>query len=614
MKVLLVCAAALTALVIACGGGDEPAATATTAPVAQPTQAPTMAATVAPTVAPTRVPTPTRAAAPTAAPTPTAAARKEPTGSLAAALPSVGAPLFLNSQAAFPRNLMRIEWGICEPLASVDRNDPTKVVPIIAKSWQISTDGKTLEFRLNRGIKFHKGWGELTAEDVAWSYNEGGADNAASIAGGGAQLYTTYDPWEARGVDTVLAPFDKPQTDPFQWQFINGGPGSGHCTLSKKLFDSVGKDKMITTPVGTGPWEVDEWTAGVKLQAHAVKDHWRIVPGFNTLTLLEVPEEQTRVAMIKSGQVDISETALKSVKDLRAAGFVSNDTLKNFFTAAVFMGGNYWYDPQKDLFQGKPVQARPGFKPDDAHPWIGNPKDAARHEKAKKVRQAMAHAIDRETINSTILGGLGTVAYVPGIPLNAPDWNDKWKVQYDPALAKKLLADAGYPNGFSFDFWIPSDFPNVDIEVAQAVAAMWQNVGIKANQQLLAYTAGRPKLLTKEHDAPWMWFMIGDAINYDNGHLRSARYLSHTGWNGGVEIPELDDFINRRDLAAPDRARQILVFKERQDWLREWMPFASVADIPKLWVVNPKKVKGWQMYAKGEPGIPNSFETAGPAQ
>lgn len=609
-KLLALMAFGAITLVIACGGDAAPAATATS-PAVQPTQPPP---TVAPTTVPTPVPTPTRAPAPTVAPTATAIPRKQPTGTLTAALPSVGAPLFLNSLAVFPRNLMRLEWGICEPLASVDRADPTLVVPVVAKSWEISPDGSTLVFRLNKGVKFHKGWGEVTAADVVWSYNEGGADNPASIAGGGAQLYTSYNPWEARGDDLVLAPFDKPQTDPFQWQFIEGGSGSGHCILSKKVFDAVGKDKMVTTPIGTGPWEVDEWTAGVKLQARAVADHWRIIPGFQTLVLLEVPEEQTRVAMIKSGQADISETALKSVKDLKAAGMVENNTLRNFFTAAVFMGGNYWYDPKVHVFQGAPVLARPGFLPDDAHPWIGNPNDSVRHERAKKVRQAMAHAIDRKTINGTILGGLGNVAYVPGIPLGAPDWNDKWTVAFDPALSKKLLTEAGYPNGFSFDFWIPSDFANVDIEVAQAVAAMWGNVGIKANQKLLAYTAGRPKLLTKEHDTPWMWFMIGDSINYDNGHLRSARYLSAAGWNGGVEIPALDDYINRRDLAAPDRAKQVLIFKERQDWLREWMPFASVADIPKLWVVNPKKVKNWQMYAKGEPGIPNSFETADPVR
>ncbi|MBI4219000.1 MAG: ABC transporter substrate-binding protein [Chloroflexi bacterium] len=614
-RILLLATGSAIALALACGGGEAPTATKAPAPTQPPAVQPTTPP-ATPTAAPTPVPTPTRAPAPTVAPTATTAPRPTgPTGSLTVALPSVGAPIFVNSQAPYPRNLYRNEWGICESLATVDRKDPAKVVGLVGESWAISTDGKEMTFNIRKGIKFHGNNGEVTAEDVAFSWNEAGVTNKETLTGGGAQLTTTWNEWKATGPLTVIAPFDTPESDPFTWGFINGATASGHCVLSKKVYDTVGKDKAVTAMTATGPFEAKEWTAGNKLVAEAVVGHWRITPGFKTLTILEVPEEATRSAMMKSAQADIAQLSLKTVKTIVGADLKANDTLQSFNTAAAFMGGNYWYDPAVHTIKGEPVRVRPGFMPDDQHPWIGNPKDAARHERAKKVRQAMAHAIDRKTANDTILGGLGRVAYIPGIPSDSADWDSKWNVEFSPDKAKALLKEAGYPNGFEFNFWIPSDFPNVDVELSQAVAAMWENIGLKPKIVLLAYTAGRPNLMEKKQNEPWMWFMAGDGVRYNNAHLTSARYINHEGWNGAVEIPEIGDFYNRwlNSLKGP-REQQVAIYKERSVWLREWMPFVAVADMPALFVVNSKKVKNWVMYPKIEPGAPNSFEVAEPVQ
>ncbi len=144
---------------------------------------------------------------------------------------------------------------------------------------------------------------------------------------------------------------------------------------------------------------------------------------------------------------------------------------------------------------------------------------------------------------------------------------------------------------------------------------MWENIGIRANQNTIAYTAGRPKLMTKEQDAPWMWFMVGEGVNYDSAHIRTAVYRAHgPGWNGALEIPDLESFQNRYETLTGDRDAQIEVFKERADWLWEWMPFISVADVPKLWVTNPKTVTGWKMYPKAEPGTVNNLEVIQPVK
>jgi peptide/nickel transport system substrate-binding protein len=504
---------------------------------------------------------------------------------------------------------------MCESLATVDVDDATKVVSQLAESWEIASDQSKMTFHLREGVQFHKGNGEMTADDVVFSYNNAGADNPESTAGGGATLLTTWDPWFAEDKYTVVAPFDTPEPLPTRWGWIHGGESSGQCILSKDVYDSVGEEEAVTTLVATGPWDPQKWTAGVEIEANAVTDHWRVTPGFAELRMLEVRSEQTRIAMISTDRADIIEASLKNVKALVDDGFEANDTLRNFFHAGVFMGGNFWYDPAVHTFQGEAVNLRPGFKPDDAHPWIGDPTDPVRHERARKVRVAMSMAIDREAISETILGGLAPVSYIPGIPTTAPDWDDRWTVPFDPDGAKALLAEAGYPNGFDFDFWIPNDFPNVDPEVAQAIAAMWENIGISVNQDAKAYTAGRPNLMTKEQDSPWMWFLVGDGINYASAHLRTATYNSHgVGWNGAVEIPELQSFQNRWETASGDRAAQLAIWAERADWLKEWMPFITVADIPKLWVTNPETVTGWKMFPHVEPGTVNNLESAQPVK
>ena len=186
-KLLLLGAMACVAVVVACGGEDaEP----TSAPVVQQ---PTSTSAPAPTAKPaaTIVPTPTVKAAPTAVQATVAAPTAGPSGKLTLALPSVGSPIFVNSLAPYPRGIFRADWGMCESLATVDVDDATTVVAQLAESWVISPDQSKMTFKIRKGIQFHKGNGEMTAKDVVFSYNNAGADNPESTAGGRATLLTT---------------------------------------------------------------------------------------------------------------------------------------------------------------------------------------------------------------------------------------------------------------------------------------------------------------------------------------------------------------------------------------------------------------------------------------
>lgn len=625
MVILVALLAAFVAVAVACGAAEQPPAPTPMPPAPAPTPAPAQFPTQQPQQpqqpAPA-APAPTAVSAPAVAPAPTtpagvatprpaptqAPASTRPSGTLRVGLATIAVPLFRNGVAPYPRNHYHWGFGVCETLTSW-KPGTTEQGPMVAESWAFAPDFKELVVRVRPGIQFHKGYGEVTAEDVAFSYNDAGADNPETTHDNGVEIRTTYHPWVVRDKYTAVGPIETVRRKIGEWDINREGQSGAPCIFSKKVFDSVGAEAAVTTMVATGPYEAREWVAGQRFVGEAVENHYRIVPRFKTLTVLEVPEETTRTAALATGDVDIAELSLKNVKASVSKGFVANESLGLSWTNAIYFGGNYWME--KDT-QGNTVFPRPGFKPDDQHPWIGDPRDPARMERARKVRTALSMAIDREAIHETIMDRLGNVAYMIAIPTTSPLFKDKWKIPYDPEGARKLLAEAGFPRGFEMPYFYPPDFGLISPEAAEAVAAMWSDIGIKVNIEKTAYTTRRPTLIQRQIDIPWYWFVDQDLVDYDpfNAWLMSAQ----PGWNGGMEFQELWDFRQQLldAIGARDLVKRNEVLEKRADWLHQQMVYAPVVDLPKLFVENPRRVKNWRMYMNIA-GVPNNFEVAEPA-
>jgi ABC-type transport system substrate-binding protein len=570
-------------------------AKATSTPTPKPT--PTPAPTATPTKAPTQVPTPT---------SPTAGA---PTGTLTVVTVDVGTPLFTNAKSAYPTNRLHWAYGITETLATLDIATKSPI-PMIAESWSVASDMSKVTVKIRKGIKFNNwdaSWGEneVTAEDVAWNYNDAGADNLQSVHDDAGEYSEMYNRWSAVDRYTTQGPIDKYRFDIELMSLAQGG--SGASIFSKTVYDKLGAEKALTTLVATGPFTATTWKSDERIEAEAVLNHWRKTPAFKSLRVLEIPEASSRVGMLETGQADIGIVDLKDIKRLEQKGLKVVD-VGAYGIQSVYMSGNYWQEKDRD---GNVIFPRPGFKPDKDHPWIGDPRDPAQMEKARKVRWALSYAIDREAINDTVLDKLGFPAHVAFMYTNDPLFDKKWEIPYDVNKAKQLLAEAGYPSCFKIPFFIPPDsgFP---AEVGEATATYWTNLGCTVEIEKTSYAVRRPTEVKREIDIPWLFVTNHDKPLNEFGN--PAFPFAQPGWCGGFEAQELADWYNKIAVAT-DRETRLKLIRERTDWLHNWQLGVAIVLKPNLLLMNPKKIASWTPHYEvvGNAAM-NSFETAVPVR
>ncbi len=330
------------------------------------------------------------------------------------------------------------------------------MAPGIVERWEVSPDSVTLYIR--KGVVFHNG-DKLTAEDVGFSYYRaatGGSSDAGTWIGmlGEKPTYEVLDEYTVKINTAEPAPY-----------FPVLGTKVGDCVyiVPKDYTEEHGTDYFLTHPIGSGPYKFASISRGDSMEFEAVDyDHWRVNPDFDRLSLYQVPEENTRVAMLETGTVDAIPVSTESAQALKKKDFT---TITGDVSVAQFMTvGSYLADktmPLSDI----------------------------------RVRKALSLAINRQQLIDKVFLGFGylpapirTSWEDPDISGMAPATLKKWKdwaanaFRYDLNEAKRLLAEAGYPDGFSFDFWnIPDgDAPYLG-DVVVAVAGFWAQIGIDAN-------------------------------------------------------------------------------------------------------------------------------------
>ena len=591
----------------ACSSAPEPDAPAAPAPAAPAPAAPAPAAPAPAAPAP--------AAPAPAAPAPAPAPSGGPTGELTVAVGNVGTPAFTGATQAFPINRYHWAWGVAETLATLEPVT-NKIIPMIATDWSFDVEGPgaaKLTINIRDDVPFHDTdqWGFVTADDVAFSMNDAGADNNQSAHDDGGEFADMWDRWTAIDNDTIEAPVDKWRFNSVEFSMVQGQ--SGFAIFSKKIYDELGAEAAVTTTIGTGPFKVNRWSADEAVDLEAVTNHWRQTPGFQNVRVLEVPENSTRVAMIETGQAQIGAIPLKDISRLKEAGIIDFKDIGVEVTSAVNFAGNYW---QKETPDGKtedthgPLFPRPGFHPDADHPWIGDPDDPEQFERARKFRWALSMAIDREGINNAVLEGLGTVWYTPWVPPEDPNFDPKWVIPFDRDKAKEYLVEAGYPDCLSFTFFIPPDSGRPK-EVGEAVAQMWRNLGCDVKIESTSYSVRRPTEVNREIDIPWLFGCGGRPTSLDQT-LDPTRF-SQPGWNHGIEASFYNDLFLKQSK-EPDVNKRIenAIALNEFDWFN--MPCTVVVGSPLLLAFNPEEVAGWTPHFEGvtEAAI-NNLESARPA-
>ncbi len=420
---------------------------------AAPSAAPTTAPTSAPTTAPTAVPA-TQAAAPAATTAatvastaaPAAASAKAPTDSLVVALSSLEAETFLPWNGGGGRSPYLTM--IYEYLFYTDpKTDEVK--PGLATKYDVSADGKTWTFYLRPGVQFQENWGEVTSEDVKYSIERIIApDSVAGPAGSIRNLIAKIDaPEPYKVVITLKTPYP---------ELVRGYLTDGNQVLivSKKYITTVGDEKANAHPIGSGPYTLaEEHKKGGPIKLTTVpnvENHWRVHPEFKNVTFLSVPEEATRVAMLKNGEADLAPISFDSIENIKSSQGLHVVSIPKDWDPVIRLGGMVQTDPKRY---------------DPKNPWA-----------KKEVRQAMNYAIDKDAIVKNIFHGEATPA---GSSMPTPPFYNIAPYPYDPAKAKQLLAQAGYPNGFPVTLKTFTTAPGAELPtIGEAVALYWQAIGL----------------------------------------------------------------------------------------------------------------------------------------
>ena len=326
------------------------------------------------------------------------------------------------------------------------------VGPGVAESWELSEDGLTWTFHLRPGQKFHNG-DALTANDVKFSLQRQMALN--SLAAAAATLRRTIQSIEVVDDLTVRVNTVSPQIGlPASLSRAVAPEGT---VMPKAYIERVGEEEFRRKPIGSGPWRFVRSVPGDRIEFEAVDTpHWRGTPHFKSLEILLVPEESTRIAMVRTGEAAIASIGPDTMLSASRGG------LEVLSVPATMQAIYQFWGVYRPEFKNSPV----------ADP---------------RVRQALSLAIDRQAIIDQVMNGLASMPYPFATfryteYFSADRW-EKWSrdaYRYDPALARKMLAEAGYPNGFDLNF-ANTALPGTQfmVDIGTAVADMWTKIGVR---------------------------------------------------------------------------------------------------------------------------------------
>jgi len=313
--------------------------------------------------------------------------------------------------------------------------DPSgQIVPGLAAEWSYSEDGKTLNVKLRDDVVFHSG-DKFTAADVVFSF-ERGTEKSATVKN------------RLRSVDRVEVKDDYNLAIYFKNPDVTFLPNRGAAMIaSKAYFDRVGEEEFSRKPSGTGPYKFVSYAVGENVELERFEEYWGTKPPIARARFVFVPEETTRVASLQAGETDL----IMACPYYAVQGF---DASGDFKTVKLPVN----HPTMSIVFSTQ--------NPDD--PWSD-----------KRVRLAMAHAIDTDAIIKNVLFGVPQrLAFLA--PYEVGYDPDLQPYAYDPAAAMSLLAEAGYPDGFEMDLnYAITGRVQMNPQVAEAIAAYFEGVGIR---------------------------------------------------------------------------------------------------------------------------------------
>jgi peptide/nickel transport system substrate-binding protein len=404
--------------------------------------------------------------------------------------------------------------------------------PSLAESWTQSKDGLLYEFVLRKGVRFHNG-DPVTAEDVKFSFER--------YRGSGARLMKEKVR-EVQVVDPGRVRFHLKEPWPdFMTYYGTTASGVG-WVVPQRYVEQVGDDGFKKAPVGAGPYRMVSFTPGVELVAEAFEGYWRKAPHVKRLVFKVMPDDTTRGAALKKGDVDVIFQVNGPVaEDLRRTPHVRIVSRQNG-------NGVFWLDLPDQW--------------DPRSPW---------HD--RRVRQAASLALDRQAVNqaeslgtSRLTGSIIPRSFEFALPFDPPP--------HDRARARQLLAEAGYANGFDAGDFYP--YPPL-YAMGEALAAALGSVGIRTRIR----TMERAAFLTAWREKKLRGVIMGLNGSGGNAATRLEAYVTRTGIYAYGVLPEVEDLFQRQ-AREMDRAKREALLHQIQRILHDHVMHVPVYELSPM--------------------------------
>ena len=420
--------------------------------------------------------------------------------------------------------------------------------PSLAESWTVSKDGLAYEFVLRKGAKFHNG-DPVTADDVKFSF-ERYKGAAAKLLKDRVREVEIVDPGRVR--------FHLREPWPDFMTFYGTSATGAAWIVPRKYVEKVGEDGFKKAPIGAGPYKVVSFNPGIDLVMEAFEGYWRKVPSVKRLVFRSMPDETTRAAALKAGDVDIvyllsgpTAQEVKRTPGLRLAAAMP--------PGVVFLDLPEQWDPKS--------------------PW---------HD--RRVRLAASHALDRNALNQAETLGLShpTGGLIPRVLDFARAYPPP---AYDPARAKKLLAEAGYPNGFDAGDLTP--FPPF-FSLAEAIGGYLQAAGIRTRLR----TMERAAFLTAWREHKIRGVIMGLGAPAGNAATRIEVYVTKGGIYSAGEVPEIETLYQRQARELDRKKREGLLHQIQQIMYDRAM-YVPIYELAFLWGIGPRVEEACVDHIKG---------------
>jgi peptide/nickel transport system substrate-binding protein len=381
------------------------------------------------------------------------------------------------------------------------------MAPSLAESWTVSPDGRAYEFKLREGLKFHNG-DPFTAEDVRFSFHRAKGSKVlhdkvrdVAVVGPHRVRFILHEPW--------------PDFMSFYGTLVSGAG----WIVPKKYVEQVGNDGFRKHPIGLGPYKFVSHTPGVDLVMEANESYWRKMPSIKRLVFKSVVESNTRMAMLKRGEVDVAY-----LLEVPQAQEVKKDpNLKLAFSGGI----GIWYMDFLDQW-------------DPRSPW---------HD--RRVRLAANYAIDRQALSDAETLGASKPAgnHVPrsfefALPIDP--------YPYDPAKARQLLAEAGFPNGFDAGelHQLPPYF-----SLGEAIVNYFQAVGIRIRMRPMERAAYFALISSKKAKG----VCICTSALYGNAASRMSEVIPSDGAAAYGGYPDIDALFKQQGMETDRKKREALL-------------------------------------------------------